>query len=504
MKIRVSSIKRFLLISISALIIISGLITLVTNYAETHEQVEELFDAELAQMSRLLQSILANQLKSTHLNALKQALVYEDYEDSKEMESDEEHYQEYNELGHKYEKKLAFQVWHENGQILIHTQSAKEYEYKRMPAGFHDLKVGDSAWRTFTLHDPQLRLWIQVAQRADVRSELTQQIALQSLWPSLALIVLLVFGISWVVTRGLLPLGEVSSELKQRSADNLSTLPHDHYPEELRSLVSALNDLFTRLQKAMERERRFTADAAHELRTPLAATKVHLENATTALKSLEDSTKETVENNDSNRDSEREKEKEKEKEKESNSSLYRRVAGDSIDKALTGLQRLIHMVEQLLQLSRLDQENAILEKKPVQWGDLVNEEIAAVEDYAKEKGIDIAVTDNASSPIEGNPGMLRILLRNLLDNAIRYSPSGSQITIVLRQHQLIIEDQGPGIPSELREQMFERFFRGKATRESGSGLGLSISLQIAELHGATLTMSDAENGPHGLRMCLDY
>ncbi|WP_020408608.1 ATP-binding protein [Hahella ganghwensis] len=488
MTLQITSIKRFLLISISALIIISGLITLVTNYVETQEQVEELFDAELAQMSRLLQSTLANQLKSTHLSSLQQPLVYEDFGESKDMSSDEEDYDEYNELGHKYEKKLAFQVWHENGQLLIHTKSAKGYDYQRMPVGFHNLKTDDNRWRIFTLHDSKLKLWIQVAQRADGRSELTQEIALQSIWPSLILIVLLVFGVSWVVRKGLMPLGEVSSQLKQRSADNLSTLPHHHYPAELQTLVSSLNDLFTRLQKAMERERRFTADAAHELRTPLAATKVHLENATAALDALTEASSPAL----------------SETSNEMSPTSCQQVAGDSVRKALTGMQRLIHMVEQLLQLSRLDQENAALEKKPISWRDLVNEELSAMEDYAGQKGIRMKVLERESSPILGNASMLRILLRNLLDNAICYSPPHSEITISLEDHQLTVEDQGPGIPPELREQMFERFYRGKATRESGSGLGLSISLQIAELHDATLSMSDTENSPTGLRMSLSY
>ncbi len=503
---KVTSIKQFLLLAIIGLVVISGTITLVANYEETQEQVEELFDAELAQMARVLQSILISQLKRTNLESLKQALVYEDFSAAEELEGEEDHHHEYTDLGHKYEKKLAFQVWHDDGRMLIHTKSAEGYKFRRMDAGFHVLKGEGSNWRTFTLHDTQLKAWIQVAQRADVRSELVGEIALQSIWPSLVLIVLLIIGIGWVVKRALTPLQDVSEQLEKRSADNLSTLSDNQYPSELKLLVAAINGLFTRLQRAMERERRFTADAAHELRTPLAATKVHLENALVAIK------------NDTPAPDEAQKNVWKEGKQTPPSSTpqsplqsalqpsqlpvqqMQSLAADCIIKALTGLQRLIHLVEQLLQLSRLEQENQQLEKQNILLNDIVSAEVDAIHHYAAGKNVSVMIDNQASVSIKANSSMLHILIRNLIDNAVRYSPQDGIVNVRLSNNELIVEDQGPGIPVELRDQIFERFFRGKSSRESGSGLGLSIVQEIAQLHGMQIELSDAAGEKSGLRV----
>ena len=541
---KVTSIKNFLLMSIIGLIIVSGTITLVINYEETQEQVEELFDAELAQMARVLQSILVNQLKGTTLATIQEALVFQDFNAADELEHLEKGHEEYTDLGHKYEKKLAFQVWHEDGRQLIHTKSAEGYQFTRMPAGFHELSGHESHWRTFTLFDPHLKIWIQVAQRADVRSELTGEIALHSLFPSSALILLLIFGISWVVSRALAPLQGMSTELGERSADNLANLTENRYPKELQILVDAINRLFTKLRNAMERERRFTADAAHELRTPLAATKVHLENALVAIGQFrqqeqagksgdvicdiknQDIANKNIESKDiESKDIEsRDTESKPPENKKAKTNKMQAMATDSVTKAMTGLQRLIHMVEQLLQLSRLDQEHHHLEKQPTCLNELVEDEIDALSGYAAGKGVaivfeqspskavagDIAETGTEAKQslmehsIMGNPGMLQILLRNLLDNAVRYSPKDSTVKVRLEPGRLVIEDQGPGIPAELREQIFERFYRGKSTRESGSGLGLSIVQQIAHLHGMTIELGDAENHPSGLRVTVTF
>jgi len=330
-------------------------------------------------------------------------------------------------------------------------------------------------------------------------------------------ILLLILGISWMVSRALAPLLGMSTELGERSADNLANLTENQYPQELQILVDAINRLFTKLRNAMERERRFTADAAHELRTPLAATKVHLENALVAIGQCRQ--QEPLSNSDV------ESKKVATKMKVTTNKMQV-MATDSITKAMTGLQRLIHMVEQLLQLSRLDQEHHHLEKQPTCLNELIEDEISALSGYATSKGVTIdfkqspskAFTSNtletgreANQPlplmeqsIMGNPDMLQILLRNLLDNTVRYSPKDSTVKVRLEPGRLIIEDQGPGIPAELREQIFERFYRGKSTRESGSGLGLSIVQQIAHLHGMTIELDEAESNQGGLRVKVTF
>ncbi|MBU6951134.1 ATP-binding protein [Hahella sp. HN01] len=459
------SIKRFLLISLIAIICLGGLFTALANYHDSQEQVEELFDAELAQMARMLQSLLASQMKRTNLDHLQDALVYEDYAIDEREEAGLSDGEEYTPLGHKYEKKLAFQVWSESGKLLIQTKSASQ-GFTRHQAGFNSDKVDGEPWRTFTLFDENLRIWIQVAQQEDVRSELTEEIAEHVIWPSLLLIPIILLGVSWAVTRALKPLSTISKELKQRDYANLQVLDDANYPTELAILVDAINDLFQRLQATSDRERQFTADAAHELRTPLAGVKVHLQNAQEMAQS--------------------------------------EPVSDCLRKALRGLDRLIHMVEQLLQLSRLDHERALSDAQPVQIDMLCQDILRESQPLIEEKNIRAEFNADACAPIQGNPAALSILLRNLVDNALRYSPKDSQITLQVKDKTLVIEDQGPGIPPEQRQQAMERFHRGKQQNEIGSGLGLSICQRIADLHRARISLDDRQDQQPGLRVQVSF
>ena len=216
---------------------------------------------------------------------------------------------------------------------------------EQIDRGYENIVAQQGQWRTFTLKDETFGFWVITAQREDVRTELTSEIAINTVIPNLIMLPVLVFLIALLIRKGLSPLNEVSNALKKRGYQNLEQIPASEYPVELRYLVGELNELFMRVSEASERERRFTADAAHELRTPLSISKVHLQNI------MQISQSEQVK--------------------------------DFVGKALVGIDRLIHMVQQLLVLSRLDAQQEQEITSPVQLNTLIH----SILDDLKHQGI---------------------------------------------------------------------------------------------------------------------
>jgi two-component system sensor histidine kinase QseC len=253
----------------------------------------------------------------------------------------------------------------------------------------------------------------------------------------------------------------VTNEISNRASTYLEPVDPENTPVEIKPLVEELNQLFIRLKLAFERNKRFAADAAHELRTPLAALKTQ---AQVALKA--------------------------ETESDRNTAML---------KVLQGVDRSSHMVAQLLTLSRLGQEEALSDIKPVDLHKLAAEIIAYLVPIALEKQIEIELAPAPEdSIVSGNDITLGILIRNIVDNAIRYTPANGEVKVqLLNQNEKIIfrvTDSGPGIPAELRERVFERFFRILGASAPGSGLGLAIVSQIADLHSAQVSLGTPANG----------
>jgi len=257
-------------------------------------------------------------------------------------------------------------------------------------------------------------------------------------------------------------LQQLKQEVKQRTANRLEAVAMIGVPEEVTPLVKALNDLFARLESAFEGERRFTADAAHELRTPLAALKIQ---AQVALRSTD--------------------------------TAERQIA---LENVLRGVDRATRLVEQLLILARVDPETAALDYQPVDLHGLAATVMRDLEPLAHAKQIALSLEEraaNISYKVLGDDAQLNLLLRNLVDNAIRYTPKGGCVSVSVRNLAgltLEVLDTGPGIPEAEREQVLQRFYRISGTGQDGSGLGLSIVRRIAELHGARLVLSDNETG----------
>jgi two-component system sensor histidine kinase QseC len=455
---QISSIKRFLLIAIISLISIVWSISALLNFHESQEQVEELFDAELAQMTRILQAVMVANIKFS-ASGLPKSIDYLD----KKILGDAFGHQDYNELGHKYEKKLAFQVWDRAGKLFFENHIDLPKSFDLLQRGYQTLPSDEVFWRSFTLEDEDYGFWVKVSQREDVRTELTNEIAWNTTWPNLVVVPFLLIILGWVINRGLLPLKTISNELKGRGYQNLTGLNEADYPTELKHMVFELNGLFQRVSAASERERRFTADAAHELRTPLAISKVHLQNILQISKSSQ--------------------------------------VIEFVQKALSGIERLIHMVQQLLILSRLDAQQEGEGLALVDVRRLCDELVTEVSQTNELASRGIQLTGENKPNWVANETQLRILVRNLLDNACRYSELGSSVEIEFDDGVLLIRNGCQNLAPEELTHILERFKRGK-TNQQGSGLGLSICQQICQQNGYELKIANRQGDIEGVEVSV--
>ncbi len=358
------------------------------------------------------------------------------------------------------EEDLIVQVWNEDGALLYASHPA--HILPRFAAtGFSTVAARGNRWRVFieTRHD---RI-VQVAQAISARDELVFGSAMRSLLPILALIPALAMLITVVVGRALQPIRRVAQALERRSASALQPLPSAGIPPEIRPIVDALNDLLARLDHALSAQRAFVADAAHELRSPLTALKLQLQLAERA-----------------------------------QTGAQRTAAFAKLHQRL---DRATHLLQQLLTLARHEsqQEQAALE--PVKLAPLAQSVVADYHEMAENQGIDLGLEIGAAADalmVKGHRESLRIMLSNLVDNALRYTPKGGRIDVTVSLQggcpALQVSDNGPGIPENEQPRVFDRFFRGEDNSVSGSGLGLAIVKNIADAHHATVRLSNRPAG----------
>ena len=358
----------------------------------------------------------------------------------------------------------VIRVWDQNGlTVFFSRQHYTLPELTRL--GYSTTETDEGAWRLYAIQYHGQT--IAVAQPMRVRDQLAAGAALRTLKPFLILLPVLGLLIWWMVGRGLLPLGRLAKSVQARTPDSLTPLPAEGVPEEVRPLVDSLNDLLVRLKTALDAQRAFVADAAHELRTPLTALQLQTQ------------------------------------------LVERSLADDDRRAALgelkNGLQRATHTVQQMLTLAR--QEPGAVESSfaEVSLAQLVREGVTEHSRLADARGIDLGVVNaDEAALVSGDAGALKILLSNLIGNALRYTPQGGRVDVSCSVEDgravLEVADSGPGIPAEERERVFDRFYRrgGGASGEAGSGLGLAIVRTIALRHGATVHLTDSESG--GLRV----
>jgi two-component system OmpR family sensor kinase len=351
---------------------------------------------------------------------------------------------------------LVVQVWSPDG-VRVFRSASHAHLPQRAVLGFSNVRANGTTYRIFSIQTDNQT--VQVAQDLAVRRSMASNLALRTLGPIAVMMPILMLVVWWVVSGSLEPVARVRKQVASRQADDLSPVSEAGLPDEVRPLVQELNLLFGRVRTAFDAQQHFVADAAHELRTPLAALKLQVQ-------SLE----------------------------RSDSPDAKRVA---VGRLTAGIERATRLVEQLLVLAR--QEASVAggaPRQPVDIAGAAKRAVAELAAVAAAKQIDIGLQRADSAEVDGQPDALMILLRNLIDNAIKYTPQGGTVDVSVVAEpggvSVTVEDSGPGIPPAERERVFDRFYRVPGSDVKGSGLGLAIIKSIAERHGATLALGESK------------
>ena len=364
---------------------------------------------------------------------------------------------------------VVVQIWDRSGARLWLSRPGSRPP-QRSELGFSTVSTPAGNWRVYTaLVGNNV---IQVSQPTSMREELATGMAWRTMMPMVVLLPFLILILWWTIGRELKPVNEVAHAVAARSADALDPLPDNDVPDEIKPLVLALNGLLDRLGRSLDIQREFVADAAHELRTPLTALRLQIQLAERATTDTE------------------------------RAAAFDRLKG--------GTDRATRLVEQLLAMARSDPEAAERKRVPVDLAALARETVMDLAPIAATKSIDLGFDEHSPaqpSIVDGDAEELRMLLSNLVDNAIRYTPSNGTIDVDVssdnREVTLKVTDNGPGIPPEDRERVFDRFYRRASDETTGSGLGLAIVRRIAQRHGATSALSEGAGG-RGLTVTIRF
>lgn len=435
------SLRWRLLAAVCVSVLLIWLATAWLSYTLVQREAEELMDGSLAQTGHLLLSIVQD--NEGEIAALAERLA--------QVRGSPENV---------YEPPLEFQIGLGDGTVLARSRNAPALPILGV-RGYGDIQRGEESWRVLNVAAEDGRYRVQVSQSIGLRDRAALEVATQTVLPLALITPLLVLFIYVSIRRGLRPLEQLAAAVAARTPGNLAQLSDAGVPTEARPLVGSLNRLFGRVGQALDNERRFTADAAHELRTPLAALRVQ---AQVALLSGNQAAREKA-----------------------------------LRQILHGVDRAGRLLEQLLRLARLDPQQGLALAAPVAVAPLLREVLAQAladrEEPGREVTLDPVPGDLA---VKGDAELLVIGLRNLLDNALRYTRVGDRIrlralatgaTVALR-----VEDSGPGVPEAELARLAQRFVRGRDQLEEGSGLGLAIVQRIAELHEARLALANLPGG----------
>lgn len=361
----------------------------------------------------------------------------------------------------QYGSHLHYQLWRESGELIAMSNDAPRQLLTRQLGYSNSVDAQGQAWRHYSFHDATHQARVVVSEPSAFRQTLVRHILLDATLPLLTGLPILL-GLLWLsIRRGLRPLDDLRAEIARRQSDNLALLPVEHTPTEAKPIVLALNGLLQRLAHTLEQERRFTDDAAHQLRTPLAAIQAQLY----AVRHLQDAPQ----------------------------------RAQATERLQASVARAIRLVNQMLALARLDPE-----QPPPDFSEVHLEEIAeavcadlATAALGRDQTLELSAQPGLPA-LQGNADMLSMLLTNLVDNAVHYTPKGGQIRVQL-QHDgavvtLTVSDDGPGIAPQERAHVLERFYRVAAQSEPGTGLGLAICQRIAELHHTQLVLGPGLHG----------
>lgn len=422
-----ASIRFFLVAGILAILTLFNFVAALRGYQSSMAEAELLFDNELLDLSRLVANLDFAQLPP-------------DFR-----------------LGNN----MAFQVWQDK-ELLAASFHAPPDPITALRPGFDYANFDGFRWRTYSRYQENGDIWVIVAERTDLRFILAENVVLESITPILIGIPLIGLLIWFVVSQGLRPLQLLSTELRNKHINDLTPINYVHSKKELHQVIQSLNGLFQRLDRALEREKRFSADAAHELRTPISALKIQLHN------------------------------------------LQHEIGGDSESflALQAGVDRMQHLIEQLLSLYRMTPDQFSENCEVIDLAALTRDMVARHYSLFENKQQKIELKQlGGEALIIGEKFALETLITNLLSNASKYTPPKGRIRITSRLDPksnrvcLTVEDNGPGISESERDRVFERFYR--ASKEDnlqipGCGLGLTIVKHVVDLHQAKLSLEESD------------
>lgn len=439
------SLQARLLLAVLTLVLVAWASAAALAWHETQDEVSDLLDAHLAQTAALLRLQPLDELDEDKLN------------EAPELD--------------KHQPRVVFQLWHE-GQLLARSANAPDAPLtERRKRGFADSQADGKAWRVFVTQGREKDVLILVGERQSVRDKIVLASLTSMLKPMIWALPLLALGIWWTVRGSVRPLRQLGRTVAARQPQSLEPLPTEGVPPEVLPLVTALNGLFERMAHLLAAEQQFTADAAHELRTPIAGIRMQAQVAQGATQDAE--------------------------------------RAQALAATVQGCDRATRLVEQLLQLARLDAEAAGTGPASTDLAEVARAVAADLQHTAAARGQQVELDIPGPAPMPLAEPLARVLLRNLLDNALRYSPDGARVRLQLTRATpgntaaLCVEDSGPGMAEAEITRLGERFFRVLGTGQSGSGLGWSIVQRIARMHGLRVEI-DRSPALGGLRVRIHW
>ncbi len=419
----------------------SALVILLASVFTWHE-IEEVYDAQLVHSAKVLLQFTKHDINQNNVAPLGTESA---------------------DLSHKYERKTGFRVW-VNDALITQSSSMQDFASFEAPPGFSDQVINNDKWRFFVFVDPIDKIRIEISERYEVRYELITQLISTLIIPSSLLIPVIVFLVWAGVRKSLNPVIKISADVDQRNSDDLSAIETGQSPTEILPLISALNRLFLRIGESFQRERDFTDHAAHELRTPLAAMKTQTQ-------------------------------------------VLLRKAGampecrEGLENLEASINRATHLVSQLLLLARIQYAHFPMDRFDLTG--CLQDKISELRPLALHKAVVFTADIAPHVMTEGHRDSVAIMIGNLLDNAIKYTPSGGQVHVSLSAAGILdVADTGPGLNDTEKKKAFERFVRLDKTGNNGSGLGLSIASWIAQAHNLKIELLD--NHPRGLRARIQW
>lgn len=444
MKNKAPSLKKRLIVFISIPVLITGFIIALMSFLFAWHEITEVYDAQMAHSARFLIDLTEDDIGNRDYSAHHAVNSHPD-------------------MQHRYERKTGYRVWHRD-KLILESLRAKDFADFRAPEGFSDQRLNDKPWRFFVYKDAATGITVEISERYAIRYELINQLMMSLLIPAFLFMPVILLLIWWATGKSLQPLTQLSRAVDSRSFDDLSEIRVQSTPSEVIPLTQAMNRLLQRMGESFRREREFTDNAAHELRTPLAAMKTQTQ---VLVKKL----------------------------------AHQPEAKDGLENLHATIERANHMVEQLLSLARL--QNQTFKLSPANLSECLQQEIRELSPLAAEKNHSLKLDIAPDVIILGDTDTLSILLRNVIDNAIKYTPAHGSIEISLtNQGTLRISDTGPGILDQDKQRVFDRFVRTDKTGKTGSGLGLSIAAWIAGIHNVKIEMMDHPSG--GLTIVIQW